>query len=136
MIERAVDQMNKSDEMTRENRRKIADLIVMLSGGDLSIEESGIHFALRTVNPPRRNTVTVSNRANRVSFYIQSADLLKKVKDKKIKHEPTKLVAPRDRDRYRFGELGLNDIQVHEALFREIVQESVRVIMSRRSMKY
>jgi hypothetical protein len=116
-------------EMTRDDRWKIADRIVDLSNQVLSREESGIHIALRIGFPPNSNTVTVSKRANRVCFFIRSMDLLRKAEAEGFKPEP------RSKDRYRFWGLGLSDIDAHEALFREIVKESVSVIMSRRSKK-
>lgn len=119
-----------------EDRQKIADFIVHLSDGVLSIEKSGRHFALRIGSPPNSNAVTVSKRADRVSFFIRSEDLRRKAEAEGLKLVQTKSVAPRDKDRYRFLGLGLSEIQAHETLFREIVKESLGVIMDRRPRKH
>jgi hypothetical protein len=122
-------------EMTREDRMQIAVRIVELSNQVLSPHESDIHIALRIGSPPNSNVVTVSKRADRVSFYIRSRDLLSKAEEKGFRPERRESGAPKDKDRYRFSGLGLSDIQAHETLFREIVKESVSVIMGRRPKK-
>jgi len=122
-------------EMTRDDRLKIADLIVDLSNNVLSQEVSVRHVALRIGSPPNSNAVTVSKRADRVSFFIRSKDLLGEAERKGFKPELVGSEAPRDKDRYRFSGLSLSDIHAHEALFREIVKESVSVVIDRRPKK-
>jgi hypothetical protein len=122
-------------EVAGDDRMKIADLIVALSNNVLSKDVSARHIALRIGSPPNCNTVTISKGVDRVSFYIQSTDLRKKAEAEGFKPEALELVALRNKDKYRFRGLSLSDIQAHEALFREIVKESLRVVMDKRPKK-
>ena len=126
---------NVKSEMISEERRKIADRLVELSDGVLSLEDSDRHIALRIGSPPNCNAVTVSKRADRVTFLIRSIDLLRKAEQHGFKPVSAKLVAQRDKDRHRFQGLSASDIQAHESIFKEIVMDSVRTIMDRRPKK-
>ena len=119
-------------EMTREE--KIAVRIVELSNQVLSTEDSNLHIALKIGAGPYSNAVTVSKHSDRVSFFL-STDLRRKAEAEGFKPEPVESTRPWPKDKFRFWHLGLSDLQAHEALFREIVKESVSVIMSRRSKR-
>jgi len=115
-------------EKAREDRLKIAARIVELSNQVLSTKENAHYIALKIGSGPNSNTVNVWKSHDRVGFFIRSSDLLRKAEAEGFKPEPAK----RQLDRYRFWELSLRDIEAHEPLFREIVKESVGVIMDRR----
>jgi hypothetical protein len=127
---------NSKSEMTPEDRFKIALRIAELSGGDLEPLDTEFHISLKIGVGPFSNAVTISKRNNRVNFFILSGDLLRKAKAEGFKPEEVKSTRPWPKDRFRFWQLGLSDIQAHEALFREIVKESVSAIMDRRSKKH
>jgi hypothetical protein len=69
-----------------------------------------------------------------VTFYIRSEDLRKQAEEAQLEFKPVDSEAPKDKYRYRIPGLNLSTIQAHEALFREIVKESVSVIEDRRPM--
>jgi hypothetical protein len=128
-----------ASETTIEDRRKIAHRIVELSDRVLSPYESASRIALRIGSPPNCNTISVSKRYDRVSFFIRSEDLRRRaeaeLRAERFKPERLKSEAQRDKDRYRCSGLRLEDIEAHEALFREIVKESVSVVMDRRARR-
>ncbi|HWG19724.1 MAG TPA: hypothetical protein VG225_04275 [Terracidiphilus sp.] len=127
---------NSKSKMTREDRLKIAVRIAELSNGDLEPLDTEFHISLKMGAGPYSNAVTISKRENRVNFFILSRDLLRKAEAEGFKPEPVESTRPWPKDRFRFWQLGLSDIQTHEALFREIVKESVIAIMDRRSKKH
>jgi len=122
-------------EMVKEDRRKIADRIVELSNGALELEDAKSHFSLKIGAGPYSNAVTVSKHFDRVNFFITSTDLLGKAEAEGFKPKRAEAKKPWHKDRFRFWELGLGDIEAHEALFREIVRESVSVIMDKKAKK-
>ncbi len=119
-------------EMTREDRLKIAARIVHLSDGVLEQRENGGYIALKIGSGPNSNAVRVGKRSDRVSFFIRSTDLRKKAEEEKFTPEPLEPTTAANKDKFRFWGLSLGDIEAHEALFREIVKESVSVVMDRR----
>jgi hypothetical protein len=121
--------------MTKGDRRKIAARIVELSDQVLSTNESDRHIALKIGSGPNSNTVNVSKRYDRVSFFIRSKNLFRKAETEGFTPKPAESPTAPNKDRFRFWELRLSDIEAHEALFREIVKESVSVIMDRRPKK-
>lgn len=121
------------NETTKDDRRKIADRIVELSDGVLERpRDTKRHISLKIGAGPYSNAVTISKYFDRVNFFILSADLLRKAEAEGFKPETVESTRPWPKDRFRFWGLGLGDIQAHEALFREIVVESVRAIMDRK----
>jgi hypothetical protein len=121
-------------EKPGSGRDEIANLLIALSDHVLSEEKTPRHIALRIGAPPNSNTITVSKRADRVTFYIRSEDLRKQAEEAQLEFKPVDSEAPKDKYRYRIPGLNLSTIQAHEALFREIVKESVSVIEDRRPM--
>ncbi len=116
--------------MTREDRLKVAARIVELSNQVFSTKENVDYIALKIGSGPNSNAVRV--RDNRVSFFIRSTELLNKARAEGFEPEPLKSTTAANKDKFRFRGLGLSDIEVHEALFREIAKESVETIMNRR----
>jgi hypothetical protein len=117
-------------EMSREDRLKVAAKIVELSDRVLEPKENADYVALKIESGPNSNAARVRN--NRVSFFIRSKDLLERAKREKFNPEPLKSTTAANKDKFRFRGLGLSDIEAHEALFREIVKESVGTIMDRK----
>jgi hypothetical protein len=117
-------------EMTREDRLRVAARIVELSNQVLSTKENVHYIALKIGSGSNSNAARVRN--NRVSFFIRSTDLLNKARAEGFDPEPLKSTTAANKDKFRFWGLGLSDIEAHEALFREIVKESVGTIMDRR----
>ena len=123
--------------ITQQNETKhkaMASRIVELSNGVLSTGKikSG-YIPLKIESGPYSNAVCVHN--NLVSFFIRSGDLLNRAKAEGFAPEPAPRTVPMDEHKILFRNLGLSDIQAHEALFREIVMESVRTIMDLRPKK-
>jgi hypothetical protein len=127
---------NSKNEMTPEDRLKIAVRIVELSGGDLEPLDTEFHISMKIGVGPYSNAVTISKRNDRVNFFILSTGLLRKAKAEGFTPEKVESTRPWPKNRFRFLQLRLSDIQAHEALFREIVKESVSAIMNRRSKKH
>ena len=121
--------------MNREDRLKVAAKIAELSDLPLSTQENlkSNYVALKIESGPYSNAICVHN--NRVSFLIRSTDLLKKATEDRLNPEPAPRTVPMDENKFLFWGLGMSDIQAHEALFREIVMESVRTIMDLRPKK-
>jgi hypothetical protein len=119
-------------QMTREDRLKIAARIVELSNQVLSTAENKDYIALKIGSGPNSNAVRVGKRSDRVSFFIRSMDILKRAEAKEFKPEPLKPTTEANKDKFRFWGLHLSDIEAHEALFREIVKESVETVMDRK----
>ena len=117
-------------EMRREDRLKIAAKIAELSDRVLEPKENADYIALKIDSGPYSNAARVRN--NRVSFFIRSTDLLNRAKAEGFEPEPLKSTTEANKDKFRFWGLGLSHIEAHEALFREIVKESVGTIMDRR----
>ena len=126
-------------EMTSEESLKIADRIatriVELSDGDLEPQHTRYHISLKVGAGPYSNAVTVSKRDDRVNFFITSTNLLRKAEAEGFKPKRAEAKHPWHKDRFRFWELGLNDIEAQQVLFREIVKESVSVVMDRKRKK-
>lgn len=122
---------NSADRLkTREDRLKVAALIVELSNQVLSTKENIHYIALKIGSGSNSNAVRVRN--DRVSFFIPSTVLINKARAEGFDPEPLKSTTAANKDKFRFRGLGLSDIEAHEALFREIVKESVETIMARR----
>jgi hypothetical protein len=90
-----------------------------LSNPELRVKENQRYIALQVGDPPFCNAVMVSN-SDRVKFIIQSEDLLKRAGEH---FEPIEVSG--EKRRFTFYGLTINDIQDHEPLFRELVQESI-----------
>jgi hypothetical protein len=121
-------------EMTREDRLKIiAAKIVELSDQRLSTHKNPKYVALKIGSGPYSNAVVVHN--NLVSFFIRSGDLLNWAKKEEFDPVEAPKTTPMNEHKLLFRGLGLSDIEAHEALFREIVMESVRMIMDRKPKK-
>jgi len=125
--------MTADQEMTREDRLTVAARIVELSDEILSTDENPQYIALKIASGPNSNAVTVWS--DHVSFFIRSTALLDKARADGFEPIQVKSTTPRNQDKYQFPRLSLNQILTHEALFREIVQESMRTIMDRRPKK-
>jgi hypothetical protein len=122
---------NSADRLkTREDCLKVAALIVELSNQVLSTKENVDYIALKIGSGANSNAVRV--RDNRVSFFIRSTELLNRARAEGFEPEPLKSTTAANKDKFRFRGLGLSDIEAHEALFREILKESVGTIMDRR----
>jgi hypothetical protein len=117
-------------EMTREDRLRIAARIVELSNQVLSTKGNIDYIALKIGSGPNSNVARVRN--NRVSFFIRSKDLFNWAVSKGFDPEPLTSTTAANKDKFRFRNLSLRDIEDHEALFREIVKESVGVVIDRR----
>ena len=120
------------DEMTREDRLKIADRIAELSDGVLERKETDRGIRLKIGSGPYSIAGLVSTHYDHVSFFIRSTDLLRKAEAEGFKPEPAESTRPSTKDLNQFRELSLIDIEDHEALFRLIVKESVNVVMDHR----
>jgi len=116
-------------EMTREDRLRIADRIVNLSDGEIERKETDRGIRMKIGSGPYSIGCFVSTHYDRVSFFIRSTNLLGKAEAEGFKPKPAERTRPGNEDLYRFWELSLNDIEAHEALFKGIVKESVRVVM-------
>ena len=115
-------------EMTKEDRLRIADRIVNLSDGDIERKETDRGIRMKIGSGPYSIACFVSTHYDRVSFFIRSTNLIRKAEAEGFKPKPAEQTRPGNADLYRFWELSLNDIEAHEALFKEIVRESVRVV--------
>jgi hypothetical protein len=128
---------NSADRLkTREDRLKVAALIVELSNKRLSLSPTNNtrYIALKIGSGPNSNAIRVRN--SRVSFFIRSTGLLNKAKYEGFDPQPLRSTTAANKDKFRFWGLRLSDIEAHEALFREIVKESVETIMDRRPKKH
>src|ERR1035437_934491 len=122
--------------MTREDRLKVADRIVELSDQVLSRAERRYHFALKIGSGPNSNTVNVSKRFDRVSFFIRSSSLLRKAEAEGFKPDPAESTWAPNKDRFRFRELRLRDIEAHEALckYPPAKPEALRLLAPQRGL--
>jgi hypothetical protein len=62
-------------------------------------------------------------------------DLLNRARTQGFDPEPLKSTTAANKDKFRFRDLSLSDIDAHESLFREIVHESMQTVMDRRPKK-
>jgi hypothetical protein len=120
--------MNIDQSMPGNDRSKIAARLVELSNQVLSKKNNRTHIALKVKN---RVAVLVSH-SDRVQFIISSTDLLERVKAEKFNLKPAPKYIPMHEVKHYFEGLGLNQIQAHELLFKEIVNESVAAVSDRR----
>ena len=120
-----------SGKTSKEDRLKIAAQIVELSDQVLSKKVNLSHIALKIGSGPNSVAAVVSN-SDRVSFFIRSTDLLNRAKAEGFNPIEAELTSPKNEHRFRFYCLSPANIEAHEGLFREIVQESMRTIMDRR----
>jgi hypothetical protein len=128
--------MTTATQQDQTNQEAIAKRIVELSNNVLSTEKkkSGI-IVLKYESGPYSNAVVV--RKSRVRFLIQSTDLFEKAKKERFnpKPEDTQNVTSFIEHKVNFEGLRLRDIEAHEPLFKEIVNESVSFIMGLRPKK-
>jgi hypothetical protein len=126
---------NSEGEMSREERLKIAARIVEFSEGRLSQSEDRKqeYVVLKIGSGPYSNAVRV--RDNRVSFFIRSEDLRVRVIAAGFKLTPVGNTTPINKHKIRIWELNRAKIEDHEVLFREIVNESVSLLMDMRPKK-
>jgi hypothetical protein len=112
-----------------EDRMKIAEQLVLLSGGILQPVPNSKYIALKVGS---RNAATVRKNRDRVSFYLSTMLLGKAEKfgPKKAPHR-----AERDKNWHWFEQLTLSDIQSDESLFKEIVEHSMSEVAPRKNSR-
>jgi hypothetical protein len=101
-----------------------------LSDGVLSMAKNGGYIALKIGTGPNSDAVTV--REGRVSFFIRSTGTLNRARAEGFAPALVDASGLSNKDKYRFPGLRLSDIDGHEALFREIVRDSISTILDRR----
>jgi hypothetical protein len=113
-----------------EDRSKIAARIVELSNGVLSIDPNPRSYIALKLGS--RVAATVSKRSDRVQFIIASTGLHQEAERRFLLEKPPKSI-PMHEHKYNFPGLALNDISANEPLFREIVQEAVRILSPKKN---
>ena len=123
--------------LATEDRREIAERIAQISDQVLSIQDNSPsgYFSLKVGTRPHSNVVTVWKSKDRVSFFIRSTDLLNRASTAGFEPKPTE-PSDNNKHKYRFEKLSLADLQNDEGLFREIVRESVGIILDRGPKRY
>jgi hypothetical protein len=119
--------------MTEKERKSASTLLAQMSAGDLDPTERSEYIALQIGDGPNKNAVVL--HFDRVSFFVQSEYLIERAKTEGFKPEPAERKSPQCDYKVRFWGLSLSDIEAHEALFRDIVIESIRIVRSRRPTK-
>jgi hypothetical protein len=113
-----------------EERVRLAERLIGMSGLPLSKNEVGNYIAIEVGTGTNKNAVLVSTRQDRVSFFIRSMELLNRVAEAGFKAERN---GPEFR--YRVWNVSILDLDHHESLFREVMRESIDIVRSRRSRK-
>jgi len=105
----------------KEDRLRIAERIVELSGKRLLTKINTDHITLK-VGP---SVAVVISNSDRVGFFIRSKYLLDKAREEGFSPESAKIKWKKDEHKFLFPRLSLGQIDAHEELFREIVDESI-----------
>jgi hypothetical protein len=113
-----------------DERVSLAERLIGMSGEPLSMTVVGKYIAIEVGTGTNKNAVLLSNRQDRVSFFIRSTELLNEVAKAGFKVERN---GPEFR--YRVWNVSVPDLEHHESLFRKLMGESMDVVRSRRSRK-
>jgi hypothetical protein len=125
--------MKAGIKVAKSEREAIASEIIALSGNKLQRGEAKAGWIpLKYESGPNSVAVVVSK--SRVSFLIRAKQTVDQARAEGFDPEPVDPtgVVGKDKYKYRFLGLRLENLQKHEALFTEIVKASVETIISRR----
>ena len=112
------------------HRSELAARLAKLSNQDLETKDNGRYVAVKIGIGPNSNVISVF--PDHVSFFIRSTDTLKRAGLEGFNPELPKVTSPRNKEKFQFGGLSVSEIDAHEDLFREIVDESVKVVTDRK----
>lgn len=128
--------MTEGDQkQNRADRLKLAARIVELSNQVLSTKQNKDYIALQIGTPPNCNAVIVSDD-DYVKFLVRSTNRAEEFIDRAKTEGGFTPDKPKWRGEWRgscrFWGLGLNDLQTHEGLFRDMVEQSVNSLKALR----
>lgn len=120
----------EADRMTeKQDRWEIANSIKRLSE---RLSEPKQNEAYLTFKIGTRNAINVWTNSDHVSFYLPSTELLEKARAAGFEpEEEPDQTKPRNTNWFKFWRLSASEIEAHEELFREIVQESMKTASQR-----
>jgi hypothetical protein len=114
--------------MMKEDRLTLAARLAEFSNGILSTQVNPDHITLKVEN---RVAIVVSG-SDQVGFYIRSTELLERIRGAGFATAKAREKYHKDQNKYLLRHLSLAEINSNEALFKEIVLESVETIKDQR----
>src|SRR5271170_955165 len=128
--------MASDSGITLEERVELAKYLMGLSNEHLSLTDKPRNYiAIEVGFKPNKNAIGVSKYRDRVSLLVRSTDLLRRIEMAGFTPVPVPQTRPMMKDKYFILGLSKNDVNRHEALFREVVKESIETVRSRKSKK-
>jgi hypothetical protein len=122
--------------LTAESRIAIAKRIESLADQRMSInEDPQTYIALEIGVGTYKNAITVSKKVNRVSFFIESADIREAFQKAGFVVVRRRQGPGYNKDRYSIMKLDLTGIEQNIELVRRAVKESIEVLSARKPSK-
>jgi|SRR5271168_1213959 len=117
-----------------DSKRQIAAKLQLFSVKSLELNELPKRYISLTVGTtPHKNAITISEAQDRVSFYVENHKLLEDLRGSGFRFELTNQGYGYNKSRYWVYKVGLDDIERHAALFKNLVIEAVEVMIGRRT---
>jgi len=122
--------------ITLNERVELAKNLMELSNEPLSLTDKPRNYiAIEVGFKPNKNAIGISKHRDRVSFLVRSTDLLRRLEMAGFTPVPVPQTRPMMKDKYFIFGVSKEDINRHQALFREAVKESIETVRSRKSKK-